>query len=288
MQFFNFDDAKTPTKLFVSHIKESSTKVVAKSGVTAALDVLVKIAPELIDKGAEFISKAIAEFAEDHTTKTFVQKNIDASSKGKIFLPKRLTLVRGIFAPNIHDSHDGEIFGDGVQQELNQVKLISDKELQIEIAIIPSANSDAVYFQPVSYFYKGEDIDGHNIDEIIIGIAFVPAGEAISAYKKLTYQSILHFRELDNNQKYLFESENGYDTSYQSPWIIPYLSQSGPYTLVVGIQEIRKGNSFAKLVQDIYEKHDDELVNAIKEEVDKRLKSATTTDNATESEPSNL
>ena len=163
------------------------------------------------------------------------------------------------------------MFGDGEGQAINQVRLLSEKELHIEIDIIPSQNNDAIYFQPKFYYYQGRDIAGNSVDEIMLAFAFVPAGESISAYEQLTYQSIIHFKQLQNHQAYTFQSESGYDTTYQSPWIIPHLSRSGPYTLVVGIQEIRKGNSFAKLLQDLYEKHDEELSSAIKAEIRKAL-----------------
>ncbi|WP_223157480.1 hypothetical protein, partial [Sulfurovum sp. bin170] len=60
---------------------------------------------------------------------------------------------------------------------------------------------------------------------------------------------------------------------YQSPWFIPSIeNHTGPYSLVIGIQEIRKGNSFAGLIQDIYTKHEDELTKEIKEQVAQALK----------------
>ncbi len=277
MQFFNFDDTKTPTKLFVTQLCEPSEKkptVIAKGiGIPMLGSILIKIAPELIDKGAKAISKAIASFAQDHVSSTLVQKNIDAKTNNKIFLPDTITLVRGNFAKDLDNNYKGEIFGDGEEREINQVKLISDKELHIEIDIVPSHNNDAIYFQPKFYYYKGEDVDGNNVDEITLAFAFVPAGESISAYEQLTYQSIIHFKQLENDQEYNFQSESGYDTTYQSPWIIPHLSRSGPYTLVVGIQEIRKGNSFAKLVQEVYENHDEELSDEIKAQVLKALES---------------
>ena len=274
MQFFNFDDTKTPTKMFVSELAEpAESKVKAKGVLTAASNILIKIAPELIDKGVKFFSSAIANFAEDHVTQTLVYKNIDAYSTDKVFLPKKITIVRANFSAEIDDESNGELFGDGEQKQDNQVKLISDKELQIEIEVIPSQNSNAVYFQTTSYFYTGEDIEGNDIDEIIIAFAFVPAGHAISAYSELTFQSLLYFKQLENSQHYSFESESGCDTSYQSPWFIPSIEDhTGPYSLVIGIQEIRKGNSFAGLIQDIYTKHEDELSKEIKEQLTQALK----------------
>ena len=271
MQFFNFDDTKTPTKMFVSELAEP--KVKAKGVLAAASNILIKIAPDLIDKGAKFFSSAIANFAEDHVTQTLIYKNIDAHSTDKVFLPKKITIVRANFSTKTDDDSKGELFGDGDKKQDNQVKLISDKELQIEIEIIPSQNSNAVYFQTTSYFYKGEDIEGNDIDEIIIAFAFVPAGHAISAYSELTFQNLLHFKQLENSQHYSFESKSGCDTSYQSPWFIPSIeNHTGPYSLVIGIQEIRKGNSFAGLIQDIYTKHEDELTKEIKEQVTQALK----------------
>ena len=48
---------------------------------------------------------------------------------------------------------------------------------------------------------------------------------------------------------------------------------SGPYTLMVEIQEIRRGNSFAKLVQDIYKENQEQIrkesTEAIKSKIDK-------------------
>ncbi len=271
MQLFNFDETPTPTKLFVSQLtepQEKETTVVEKSLMPSTLgSMLISVAPDLVDQATQAISKAIAGFAKDHVTTTLVQKNIDAHSQDKIFLPKTLTLIRGQFANHLQDSDQGEIFGDGENQSINQVKLISNKELHIEIDIIPSQNGEAIYFQPRLYYYQGEDIEGNSIDELTLAFAFIPAGESISAYEQLTYQSIIHFKQLENHQTYNFQSTTGYDTTYQSPWIIPHLSRTGPYTLVVGIQEIRKGNSFAKLLQEMYEKHDDQLNNMVKSEV---------------------
>ena len=286
MQFFNFDDTKTPTKMFVSELsepeiapeRESDSKakekgVLAGSAITAASNILIKIAPDLIDKGVKFFSSSIANFAEDHVTQTLIYKNIDAHSVDKIFLPKKITIVRANFSTKTDDNSKGELFGDGDKEQDNQVKLISDKELQIEVEVIPSQNSNAVYFQTTSYFYKGEDIEGNDIDEIIIAFAFVPAGHAISAYSELTFQSLLHFKQLENSQHYSFESKSGCDTSYQTPWFIPSVeNHTGPYSLVIGIQEVRKGSSFAGLIQDIYTKHEDELTKEIKEQVTQALK----------------
>ena len=286
MQFFNFDDTKTPTKMFVTELSEpkeaaegeSTSEVRTKgaltsSAITAASNILIKIAPDLIDKGVKFFSSAIADFAEDHVTQTLIYKNIDAYSTDKIFLPKKITIVRANFSANTDDNSKGELFGDGDKKQDNQVTLISDKELQIEIEVIPSRNGNAIYFQTTSYFYKGEDIEGNDIDEIIIAFAFVPAGHTISAYSELTFQSLLYFKQLENSQHYSFESKSGCDTSYQSPWFIPSIeNHTGPYSLVIGIQEIRKGNSFAGLIQDIYTKHEDKLTQEIKEQVAQALK----------------
>ena len=287
MNFFNFDDTKTPTKMFVSELsepevvteRESDSKVrikrdLATSVVAAASSILIKIAPDLIDKGVKFFSSAIANFAEDHVTQTLIYKNIDAHSTDKVFLPKKITIVRAEFSDNTNDNIEGKLYGDGDDKQYNQAKRISDIELQIEIEVMPSQNCNAVYFQPTSYLYKGEDIKGNDIDEIIIAFAFVPAGQAISAYKELTFQSLLHFKQLENNKPYSFEFESGSgcDTSYQSPWLIPSMQNHiGPYSLAIGIQEIRKGNSFAGLIQDIYTKHEDELIEDITEQVTQAL-----------------
>ena len=290
MNFFNFDDTKTPTKMFVSELSEpvvvteresdSKGKIkrdLAGSVVAAASSILIKIAPDLIDKGVKFFSSAIANFAEDHVTQTIVYKNIDAYSKDKVFLPKKITIVRGEFSVNANDNTRGKLYGDGKDKQYNQAKLISDKEqsepqLQIEIEVMPSLNCNAVYFQPTGYYYEGEDIKGNDIDEIIIAFAFVPAGHAVSAYEELTFQSLLHFKQLENSQLYSFESGSGCDTGYQSPWLIPSIeNHTGPYSLVIGIQEIRKGNSFAGLIQDIYTKHEDELIKDITEQATQAL-----------------
>jgi hypothetical protein len=86
-------------------------------------------------------------------------------------------------------------------------------------------------------------------------------------------KNFLHFEQLENNLEYQFKSKTGYDTSYQSPWIKPTMPTSGPYTLMVEIQEIRRGNSFAKLVQDIYKENQEQIrkesTEAIKSKIDK-------------------
>ena len=277
--FFEKEINKTPTKMFVSQLSDKpKAKVLSKSiGIQEksimgmAANILLTSTPTIVDAGLEFISDAITNFAEDKVTKTVVHKNIDVTTANKIFLPNTITIIRGDFAPKL--DRDGNNFGDGENQEFNQVTLNSKRELFIEIDIIKSDDKSSIYFQPNSYLYSGRDVEGNSIDEIILAFAFMPIGKNISSKESIKFQNFLHFEQLENNLEYQFKSKTGYDTSYQSPWIKPTMPTSGPYTLMVEIQEIRRGNSFAKLVQDIYKENQEQIrkesTEAIKSKIDK-------------------
>jgi hypothetical protein len=178
-----------------------------------------------------------------------VQRNFDVINPAKFSLPSKITLVRGNFAE--HKEVQGEVFGDGEKQHYNQAILLDNKELHIEIEIIQSKDKSAFYFQPTSYFYKGESPEGDKVEEVVLAFAFLSAGEStLSPQKK--FQSFVHFNALTPSRFYNFKSKSGYDTSFQSPWISTPLEEVVPYTLLIEIQEIREGNAFAKLLQTIY------------------------------------
>ncbi len=262
MSFLKSNHSKNPTKMFISHISEPpQTKGLTKSPTGSivskmlgaegiVIDMILNAAPKVIEEGLELISKTITKFAEKDVTKTTVKRNIDIFSSTKMSIPSNITLIRGEFSPNVTDK--GETFGDGHDKNTNQATLIGHKELHIEIDIIQSKDNSSIYFQPKSYFYNGVDREGDTIDEIVLAFAFVPVDQSILNVEALTFQNFVHFDNLKPHTQYLFKTDNGYDCSYQSTWIEAPFTQSIPYTLVVEIQEIREGNSFAKLLQTVY------------------------------------
>lgn len=218
-----------------------------------------------LSQGIELVTNTLTSLANDKAYPTNVSRNFDTINPEKLFLLSKITLVRGNFAPN--SNVKGEIFGDGEKRELNQVVLLDNKELHIEIDIIQSQDKSTLYFQTSSYFYAGESPDGSTTDEIVLAFAFLPASENIVEPKK--FINFLNFKGLAPNKPYIFKSKSGYDTSFQSPWTTTPLKEAEPYTMVIQIQEIRKGYAFAKLMQTIYLENE----THIKEDINNNLDS---------------
>ena len=279
MSWFSDNDKKVyPTKMFVNYLPEVSkkeeniqTKSIGRSVITAALgsqgvaiDMILNVAPKLIDQGMELMGKTLNALAEDKAFPTKIRRNLDVINPAKISLPSKITLVRGNFANNTNKK--GILFGDGEKMTRNQVLLVGEKELHIEIDIIQSEDKSAIYFQPTSYFYAGKSSQGHSINEIVLSFSFLPAGQImVDPTKDLT--SFLHFEALRPNQIHNFKSISGYDTSFQSSWITAPLDDVAPYTLVVQIQEIREGNSLAKLLQTVYVENESYIKTNITDKV---------------------
>lgn len=256
------DDTKIyPTKMFVNYLPKEKPKVESKSlGTTLisaatgvqgiALDLLLTAAPKLIDQGMKVVNNTLKSMAEDKAYPTFVQRNFDTIDTQTFHLPSKITLVRGDFAPN--KNMQGEVYGDGEEKSINQAMLSGDKELEIEIDIIQSKDDPTTfYFQPNRYFHHGQSADGESMDELIVAFAFLPSNESI-LNPSLEFKSFIHFKNLAPNQEYTFKSSTGYDASFQSSWLTVPLKEVKPYTIVIKILEIHKGNSFAKLLQTIY------------------------------------
>jgi hypothetical protein len=280
MSWFNEKKKVYPTKMFVNYLpevsKEEKTKTVQTKSVgsamlsaalgtqSVALDMILTAAPKLIDQGMHLMAKTLESLAVDKAFPTTVRRNFDIINPAKLSLPSQISLVRGNFAAN--NTMQGEIFGDGTTRSRNQVVLLGNKELHIEIDIIQSQDKSAIYFQPSSYFYGGQSPEGHQISEIVLAFAFLPAGRSIVEPQK-DFKNFLHFEALNPNQHYNFKSENGYDTSFQSAWITSPLKDVEPYTIVIQIQEIRAGNSFAKLLQTIYVENESNIESKLKQQV---------------------
>ena len=267
MSLFN-SDSKSPTKMFINLPKQVSasepTRSISKmipGGVV--VDMLVNAAPKLIEEGMELISATISKFAQKDVTKTIVKRNVDTVNDTQISIPSNITIIRGEFAPSVNN--EGKSFGDGGAK---QTTLIGDEELHIEMDVLKSEDEASIYFQPTKYFYNGVDREGDEIHEIVLACAFVPVNETIMNVETLTFQSFLHFEHLKPHTQYDFKSKDGYDSSYQSSWMQPAIDPKIPYTLVIEIQEIREGNSFAKLLQTVYT----ENKTYIKEELDAKIK----------------
>ncbi|CAA6819480.1 MAG: Unknown protein [uncultured Sulfurovum sp.] len=247
-----------PTKFFVNYLPETSqtkenTTIQEKSlGATIvpmALDILLTLTPKLAEQSMNFVSQSLESLTIEKAFPTIVRRNFDVINEEHLSLPSKITLVRGDFTPKINTK--GEVFGDGTQKRHNQVTLTGNKELHIEIDIIPSKDKSAVYFQASSYFYAGQSPEGHSIDEIVLAFAFLPAGQSMVTPQN-EFTSFLHFEALNPKQQYNFKTANGYDSAFQSAWITKPFKEAIPYTMVIQIQEIRRGNSFAKLLQTIY------------------------------------
>jgi hypothetical protein len=264
------DDDKTlyPTKMFVNYLPQEEPKVQSKSlGTTLisaatgfkgiALDLLLTASPKLIDEGMKLVNNALKSMAEDKADTTFVQRNFDTIDPETLHLPSKITLIRGDFAPN--KNMQGEVYGDGEERETNQAMLSGNRELEIEIDIIQSNDDPSIfYFQPNRYFHHGHSAEGERTDEVIVAFAFLPSNES-TLNPSLEFKSFVHFKNLETKQEYLFKSNTGYDTSFQSSWLSVPLKEVKPYTIVAKILEIRKGNSFAKLLQTIYLENEENI-----------------------------
>lgn len=281
MSWFRNNNKKIyPTKMFVNYLPEVSqskgddaiqTKSIGGSILSMALgtqgiaiDMLLTAAPKLIDQGMNLMAEALNSLASDKAFPTIVRRNFDVIEQDKLWLPSKITLVRANFAPN-NDMH-GEIFADGKNQSRNQAILLDNKELHIEIELMQSKDKSALYFQATSYFYKGQSPQGYKIDEIVLAFAFVPVGEA-TINSNTNFENFLHFEGLTPNQHYNFKSDSGYDTAFQSAWINTPLEKVEPYTMVIQIQEIREGNSFAKILQTVYVENENKIGDSLNNKV---------------------
>lgn len=264
MSFFNSNQKQNPTKFFITYLPEvpSTQQMKFSNGPNRSvfapflgaqgvvIDMALNAAPKLIEQGTKLLSDTIDNFAEDHTTPTTITRNIDILTNSKLSLPSSLTIIRGDFSPKVNE--EGNNFGDFKGKPLKQATLLGEKELHIEIDIKKSKDNKSIYFQPTRYFYGGVDIEGNSIDEIVLCIAFVPVNESVMSVTSLEFQSFIYLKNLEPNQEYEFKSKDGYDPSYQSTWMQPALDPAVPYTLVIEIHEVRKGNSFAKLLKTVY------------------------------------
>ena len=266
MSWFSNNKKAYPTKMFVNYLSDipqtkgmtfkktnsiTGSLLSATMGVQgAAIDMIISTAPKFIDQGMRLMSDTINSMAEDKIVKTTVKRNFDVINPARVSLPSKITLVRGEFATDA--SQEGEVFGDGEKKNRNQAVLLGNKELHIEIDIVKSKDNRAIYFQPTSYFYSGHSSEGEQISEIVLAFAFLKPDETLLNIKDVTFQNFLHFEALESNREYNFSSSSGCDNSFQSTWMKAPLSDNVPYTMVIQIQEIREGNSFAKLLQTVY------------------------------------
>lgn len=291
MSWFSNNKRVYPTKMFVNYLSDipqtkgmtfkktrsiTGSLLSATMGVQgAAINMVVSAAPKLIDQGMRLISDTINSMAEDKVVKTTVKRNFDVINPERVSLPSKITIVRGEFATDA--SQDGEVFGDGEKKNRNQAVLLGNKELHIEIDIVKSKDNRAIYFQPTYYFYCGENSEGEQTVELVLAFAFLKPGETLLNLKDVSFQNFLHFEALESNRAYNFTSPSGCDNSFQSTWMKTPLSDNVPYTMVIQIQEIREGNSFAKLLQTVYIENEsyiktelDKKVHNIKESKDKK------------------
>jgi len=282
MSWFKNNKKIYPTKMFVNYLSDipetkgmsfRKTRSITGSLLSTAMgvkgvaiDMIMTSAPKLIDQGMRLMSDTINSMAEDKIIKTNVKRNFDVINPARISLPSKITIVRGEFATNT--SQEGEVFGDGEKKNRNQAVLLGNKELHIEIDIVKSKDNRAIYFQPISYFYSGKSSEGEDVAELVLAFAFLEPDETLLNVKDITFQNFLHFDALESNKHYDFTSSSGCDNSFQSTWMKAPLSDNIPYTMVIEIQEIREGNSFAKLLQTVYLENENYIKREINQKVD--------------------
>jgi hypothetical protein len=279
MGFFS-TESKSQTKMFIT-IPEvipkeippaTRTKSYNKFDVTDIASmgnplttILLNAAPKLIEEGLELLSGTINKFAEADVTKTIVKHNVDIINKDKISIPTSITIIRGDFTPKI-DYEKGEGFGDNGK---HQTTLVGAKDLYLELDVRASKDNESIAFQATKYYYNGVDREQDVIDELVLAVSFVPVEESTLNATKPTFQTFLTFENLTAHTEYEFgNEEEGYDANYQSAWMKPQIDTETPYTLIIEIQEIRKGNSFAKLLQTVYGENEEYL----KTELDAKIK----------------
>ena len=271
------DEHKSSTKMFINTpIEAPKTKGISVSkGLSnlipggVIIDLVANTAPKLIEEGLELLSSTINKFAQQDVTKTIVKRNIDIVDETKISIPSNLTIIRGDFATQVTGSK-GIPFGDSGKHQATFLGEKKDRDLHIEIDIEKSKDGKSICFQPTKYFYNGVDREQDSIHEIVLGIAFMPVDKSVINVDSFTFQTFLHFENLTAHTQYEFGSTtNGYDANYQSSWMQPAIDPKVPYTLVIEIQEIREGNSFAKLLQTVY----GENREYIKKELDLKIES---------------
>jgi len=267
-----FNKSKATTKMFVSHISAPKTKgdLFQKKGIDIpSLANVVKkkvteIAPELIEEGFKLFSSTVAGFTEDYKTETILYKNIDGDETMPIFIPKHITLIRAFFEEN--SCSDG--YGDGD----NGCMKLKDKKLHIELDLVQSHDHQNFYFQPTYYYYIGKDNNNKSIDEISIYYAFVEASEDLDDFDDIEFKQVINFKDVNHNQEYSFKlNNNQYDTTFQSPWIHSESHKKGAYTIAIKIEEVRYSKPFAKTLNKIYKKHEDELKKKINQEIKREL-----------------
>jgi hypothetical protein len=274
---FLFGSPKTQTKLFVSHLSEpkeialQEKSIPTKGGILPSSPIttaVLELAPELIEEGLKVVSSAIEAFTKDFISETIVHKNIDGGEHNEIYIPPHIDILRAKFEHNSEDN----VVKDAFEEEFNDYSKLKERGLQIELDIQMSQDQKAFYFQPKRYYYIGQDKKGHKIDEINLFFAFVPASQEITDYDKLTFQKIITFKDLENNELYNFKNTKNYDTSYQSPWISSESDKKGAYTMVFKIEERRYAKAWMQSLNGIYKNHEEQLKEKINKEIDEKLK----------------
>jgi len=276
MSFFS-SESKSQTKMFITMLEVISKEVPVNTkslnfnkmtDILATGDpvttILLNAAPKLVEEGLELLSGTINKFAQKDVTKTVIKRNIDIINKDKISIPTHITIIRSDFAPKV-DYDKGEGFGDNGK---HQTTRIGAKDLHIELAIRASRDNESIAFQATKYYYNGVDREQDVIDELVLAVSFVPVEESTLHATKPTFQTFLTFENLTAHTEYEFgNEEEGYDANYQSAWMKPQIDSETPYTLTIEIQEIRKGNSFAKLLQTIYGENEEYLKSELEAKI---------------------
>ena len=291
MSFFS-KESKSVTKMFISIPEQSSKEAQTKGSMpsfnkVAVTDILsmgggfstilLNAAPKLMEEGLELLSGTINKFSQKDVTKTTIKRNIDIINNNKISIPTHITIIRSDFAPKVNYDK-GEGFGDNGK---HQTTSVGAKDLHIELAIRASKDNESIAFQATKYYYNGVDREQDVIDELVLAVSFVPVEKNTLNATKPSFQTFLTFENLTAHTEYEFGDEKeGYDANYQSAWMKPQIDAETPYTLIIEIQEIRKGNSFAKLLQTVYGENEEYL----KKELDDKVAQLTAMNKKTKTE----
>lgn len=262
----------------ISHQKADTSE---RNVGSVAKDVLIELAPDLINEGLKLLSSSLAAFTQDYTSETIVHKNFNGDPSAAIFIPRHISIIRASFPFDMKESLCGDNFGSS-----NDITGLENRVLQIELDVIKS--KEAFYFQAKSFYYEGKDTKNKLIDEINLSFAFVTAEKNLSDPESLKFHHLMSFKNMESGHDYNFKIESKrYDTTYQSPWISSEFSKKGPYTMLFKIEEKRYSKPWASSINRIYKKHEITLEKKINQEIQEVLAKKKTTDNTTQSTQSN-
>jgi hypothetical protein len=228
-------------------------------------DVLIELAPDLINEGIKLLSSSLAGFTQDYTNETIVHKNFKGELEKAIFIPRHISIIRASFPLDMRKSKCGDNFGSA-----NDIEGLENRVLQIELDVIKSQG--AFYFQAKHFYYEGKDTKNNSIDEINLSFAFVTANKNLSDPTNLKFHHLMCFKNMEKGRDYNFKIDpKNYDTTYQSAWISSESLKKGPYTMLFKIEEKRYSKPWVQAINRIYTKHENKLEKKINQEIQEVL-----------------